>query len=44
MNEGESEKKGERIWRFVRLEKTSFPKSRSPLDLKSLKMKNDENE
>ena len=31
-------------WRFVRLEKTSFPKTRSPLELKLLKMKNDENE
>ena len=30
--------------RFVRLEKTSFPKTQSPLDLKLLEMKNDENE
>ena len=30
--------------RFVRLEKTSFPKTQSPLFQKSLKMKNDENE
>ena len=30
--------------RFVRLEKTSFPKTRSSLEKKSLKMKNDENE
>ena len=30
--------------RFVRLEKTSFPKTPSPLDPKLLKMKNDENE
>ena len=30
--------------RFVRLEKTFFPKSQSPLDWKLLKMKNDENE
>ena len=28
-----------RDWSFVRLEKTSFPKTRSPLDLKPLKMK-----
>ena len=42
MNGGESKKK--RDWRFVRLEKTSFPKARSPLELKSLKMKNEENE
>ena len=28
--------------RFVRLEKTSFPKTESPLDLKPLKMKNEE--
>ena len=28
-----------RYWRFVRLEKTSFPKTRSPLELKFLKMK-----
>ncbi len=26
-----------RDWRFVRLEKTSFPKTESPLDLKLLK-------
>ena len=30
-----------RDWRFVRLEKTSFPKTESPLDLKLLKMKNE---
>ena len=41
---GESEKKGEKELRFVRLEKTSLPKTPSPLDLKLLKMKNDENE
>ena len=28
--------------RFVRLEKTSFPKTESPLDAKLLKMKNEE--
>ena len=33
-----------RDWRFVRLEKTSFPKTPSPLEEKLLKMKNDENE
>ena len=33
-----------RSLRFVRLEKTSFPKTRSPLDRKLLKMKKDENE
>ena len=33
-----------RDWRFVRLEKTSFPKTQSPLELKFLKKKNDENE
>ena len=33
-----------RDWRFVRLEKTSFPKTQSPLKEKLLKMKNDENE
>ena len=31
-----------RDWRFVRLEKTSFPKTESPLDSKLLKMKNEE--
>ena len=33
-----------RVWRFVRLEKTSFHKARSPLELKLLKRKKDENE
>ena len=33
-----------RDWRFVRLEKTSFPKKQSPLERKKMKMKNDENE
>ena len=33
-----------RDWRFVRLEKTSLPKTQSPLNSKFLKMKNDENE
>ena len=42
MNGGESEKKGGRDWRFVRLEKTSFPKTESPLSLKLLRMKNEE--
>ena len=37
-------RRGKRDWRFVRLEKTSFPKSQSPLKSKLLKMKNDENE
>ena len=40
MNGGESEKKRE--LRFVRLEKTPFPKTESPLELKLLKMKNEE--
>ena len=42
MNGGESEKKGKRDWRFVRLEKTSFPKTESPLEWKLLKMRNEE--
>ena len=29
-------------WRFVRLEKTSFPKTESPLELNPLKMGNEE--
>ena len=33
-----------RNWRFVRLEKTPFPKTQSPLELKPLKRKYDENE
>ena len=33
-----------RYWSFVKLEKTSFPKTQSPLESKLLKMKNDENE
>ena len=37
-------RRGKRDWSFVRLEKTSFPKSQSPLFQKLLKMKNDENE
>ena len=37
-------RRGKRDLRFVRLEKTSFPKTRSPLELKLLKMKKDENE
>ena len=37
-------RKEERELRFVRLEKTSFPKTQSPLESKPLKMKNDENE
>ena len=32
-------RRGKRDWRFVRLEKTPFPKTRSPLPQKSLKMK-----
>ena len=49
-SEGRNEWKRERRRRekrnpsFVRLEKTSFPKTQSPLELKLLKMKNDENE
>ena len=43
MNGGVSEKE-KRYWIFVRLEKTSFPKTQSPLESKPLKMKNDENE
>ena len=35
-------KREKRDWRFVRLEKTSFPKTESPLELKLLKMKNEE--
>ena len=31
-----------RDWRFVRLEKTSFPKTERPLILKLLKKKNEE--
>ena len=31
-----------RDWRFVRLEKTSLPKTESPLELKLLKKKNEE--
>ena len=31
-----------RDWRFVRLEKTSFPKTESPLESKLLEMKNEE--
>ena len=31
-----------RDWRFVRLEKTSFPKTESPLKSKLLKMGNEE--
>lgn len=31
-----------RDWRFVRLEKTSFPKTESPFLKKLLKMKNEE--
>ena len=31
-----------RDWRFVRLEKASFPKTESLLDSKVLKMKNEE--
>ena len=31
-----------RDWRFVRLEKTSFPKTESPLESKLLKKKNEE--
>ena len=43
MDEGESEKKGEkRYWRFVRLEKTFFPKTESSLESKLLKKKNEE--
>ena len=45
MNGGKRERRrGTREMRFVRLEKTSFPKTPSPLELKLLKMKNDENE
>ena len=33
-----------RNWRFVRLEKTSFPKTESPFDQRLLKMKNEEKE
>ena len=39
---GERVRRKERDWRFVRLEKTSFPKSESPLEEKLLKMKNEE--
>ena len=35
-------RRGKRYWRFVRLEKTSFPKTESSLSSKSLKMKNEE--
>ena len=31
-----------RDWRFVKLEKTFFPKSESPLDWKLLKKRNEE--
>ena len=41
MNGGESEK-GEKELRFVRLEKTSFPKTESPRPSKLLKMRNEE--
>ena len=34
-------RKGKRDWRFFRLEKTSFPKTESPLDSKLLKKKNE---
>ena len=37
-------RRGKRDWSFVRLEKTSFPKTPSPLNSKLLKMENDENE
>ena len=40
----EWEEGGKRDWRFVRLEKTSFLKTRSSLDWKLLKMENDGNE
>ena len=42
--EERGKRRGKRELRFVRLEKASFPKTPSPLDLKPLKMKNDENE
>ena len=35
-------RKEKKDWRFVRLEKTSFPKTESPLDSKLLKKKNEE--
>ena len=37
-------RRGKRDWRFVRLEKASFPKTQSPLESKLLKMESDENE
>ena len=37
-------RRGKSELRFVRLEKISFPKTPSPLEVKLLKMKNDENE
>ena len=42
--EERGKRREKRDLRFVRLEKTSFPKTQSPLELKLLKMKNDENE
>ena len=35
-------RRGKKDWRFVRLEKTSFPKTESSLDVKLLKMENEE--
>ena len=35
-------RRGKRELRFVRLEKASFPKTESPLELKLLKMGNEE--
>ena len=40
--EERARRRGKRDWRFVRLEKTSFPKTVSPLDSKFLKKKNEE--
>ena len=43
MNGGESKKKGKkRDWRFVRLEKTSSPKTERSLEEKLLKKENEE--